>query len=211
MDKQKDSGMKIKEDWEILQFDPNKIIARQRELGKELIEKQALYEELTDLKKSMKDEQASVFLNGGKGLGESEMRANASNEFKSLHTFPLVNGRHLSQILGYNATSMLTAIENNIKDLRPKYPFIRSILLKLEKCLFLERNILAGLINKETNTFKKVKNNYIVRKFDSLNSWQGGVLYFLFLILMLFLINRYFISNISIIEIQIIEEKVNEK
>jgi hypothetical protein len=83
MDLQKDSGMKIKEDWEILQFDPNKIIARQRELGKELIEKQALYEELTDLKKSMKDEQASVFLNGGKGLGESEMRANASNEFKS--------------------------------------------------------------------------------------------------------------------------------
>ena len=83
MDKQRDSGMKIKEDWEILQFDPNKIIARQRELGKELIEKQALYEELTDLKKSMKDEKASEFLNGGKGLGESEMRANASNEFKS--------------------------------------------------------------------------------------------------------------------------------
>ena len=107
--------------------------------------------------------------------------------------------------------SSLNAIENNIKDLRPKYPFIRSILLKLEKCLFLERNILAGLINKETNTFKKVKNNYIVRKFDSLNSWQGGVLYFLFLILMLFLINRYFISNISIIELQIIEEKVDEK
>ena len=83
MDLQKDSGMKIKEDWEILQFDPNKIIARQRELGKELIENQALYEELTDLKKSMKDEKASEFLNGGKGLGESEMRANASNEFKS--------------------------------------------------------------------------------------------------------------------------------
>ena len=37
------------------------------------------------------------------------------NEFKSLHTLSLENGNNLSQILGYNATSILTAIENNIK------------------------------------------------------------------------------------------------
>lgn len=37
------------------------------------------------------------------------------NEFKGFHTLSLENGNNLSQILGYNATSILTAIENNIK------------------------------------------------------------------------------------------------
>ena len=101
----------------------------------------------------------------------------------------------------------LRAIENNIKDHRPKYPFIRSILLKLEKCLSLKKNTLLGLVNEEKNTFKKIKKNYIVRKFDFINSWKGSVLYFLFLIFALFILNRYFMSNVEIIEIQIIEEK----
>ena len=48
MPEQKDIGMPMKEDWEILQFDPNKIVQRQRELGKEWVEKQAYYEELID-------------------------------------------------------------------------------------------------------------------------------------------------------------------
>ena len=103
--------------------------------------------------------------------------------------------------------STLKAIENNIKDHRPKYPFLRSILLKLEKCLSLKKNTLLGLVNAEKNTFKKIKTNYIVRKFDFINSWKGSVLYFLFLIFALFILNRYFISNFEIIEIQIIEEK----
>ena len=33
--------------------------------------------------------------------------------------------------------SSINSIENNIKDLRPKDPFLRSILFKLEKCLAL--------------------------------------------------------------------------
>ena len=37
------------------------------------------------------------------------------NEFKNFHSFTLENGVNLSQILGYNATSIITAIENNIK------------------------------------------------------------------------------------------------
>ena len=37
------------------------------------------------------------------------------NEFKKFHSFTLENGVNLSQILGYNATSIITAIENNIK------------------------------------------------------------------------------------------------
>ena len=101
----------------------------------------------------------------------------------------------------------INAIENNIKDLRPKYPFIRSILLKLEECLSLKKNTLEGLAIKETKTFPKLKKNYIIRKFDFINSWKGSIIYFLFLILSLFILNRYFISNIGIIEIQIIEEK----
>ena len=103
--------------------------------------------------------------------------------------------------------SSINSIENNIKELRPREPFLRSILFKLEKCLSLKNNSLVGLRIKETNTFEKNKKKYILRKFDFLNSWQGSLFYFLFLILILFFLNRYFISNINIIEIQIIEEK----
>ena len=35
--------------------------------------------------------------------------------------------------------SIIIAIENNQKDLIPEYPFIRSILLKLEQCLSLRK------------------------------------------------------------------------
>tara|TARA_A100000164_G_scaffold15033_1_gene12502 strand:+ start:396 stop:884 length:489 start_codon:yes stop_codon:yes gene_type:complete len=103
--------------------------------------------------------------------------------------------------------SSLNSIENNITELRPRDPFLRSILFKLEKCLSLKNNTLVGLRIKETNTLKKNKKKYILSKFDFLNSWQGSLFYFLFLIFTLFFLNRYFISNIKIIEIQIIEEK----
>ena len=103
--------------------------------------------------------------------------------------------------------SSINSIENNIEDLRPTDPFLRSILLKLEKCLSLKNNTLLGLEIRETNTFEKNKKKIILRKLDFLNSWQGSFFYFLFLILILFFLNRYFISNINIIEIQIIEEK----
>jgi len=105
--------------------------------------------------------------------------------------------------------SSLHAIENNIKDLRPKEPFIRSILLKLEKCLSMKNNTLVELAIKDKNTFEKSKKKYVIRKFDFLDSWHGSLFYFLFLVLTLFILNRYFNSNINIIEIQIIEEKVN--
>ena len=104
--------------------------------------------------------------------------------------------------------SSINSIENNIKDLRPIDPFLRSILFKLEKCLYLKNNSLVGLRIKETKTFDKNKNKYLLRKFDFINSWQGSVFYFLFLIFTLFILNRYFISNINVIEIQIIEEKL---
>ena len=104
--------------------------------------------------------------------------------------------------------SSINSIENNIKDLRPKYPFIRSILFKLEKCLSLKDNILVDLTIKENNTFDKSNKKFVIKKFDFLNSWKVIIFYFLSLILSLFIINRYFSTNINIIEIQIIEEKV---
>ena len=107
--------------------------------------------------------------------------------------------------------SSINSIENNIKELRPKYPFIRSILLKLEQCLSMKENTLVGLAIQETNIFKKSNKKFIIRKFDILNSWQVSVFYFLFLMIILFIFNRYFVSNIDIIEIKIIEEKVKPR
>ena len=106
--------------------------------------------------------------------------------------------------------SSINSIENNIYEQRPREPFLRSILLKLEKCLYLKNYTLVGLANKETNASKKSKNNFVIRKLDFLDSWEGIIFYFVLLISTLFILNRFFISNINIIEIQIIEEKVNK-
>ena len=83
------------------------------------------------------------------------------------------------------------SIENNIRNLRPKYPFIRSILIKLEECLILKENSLVTLVSRKTNTLKSNKKNFIVSKFDLINTWQGSLLYFLILIL-----NIFFLKNI---------------
>ena len=107
--------------------------------------------------------------------------------------------------------SSINSIENNIKELRPKYPFIRSILFKLEKCLSLKDNTLVSLAIKETNSPKKSNKKYLTTKFDFLNSWKVIIFYFLSLVLTLFILNRFFISNISVIEIQIIENNSNSK
>ena len=39
----------------------------------------------------------------------------------------------------------INSIEENNKNIRPKYPFIRSILIKLEECLVLKKNSLVNL------------------------------------------------------------------
>ena len=105
----------------------------------------------------------------------------------------------------------LIAIENNIKDLRPKYPFIRSILLKLEDCLSLKKNTLVGLSIGKINNVNKNKKKIIIRKYDFVNSWRGSIFYFVFLISILFFLNRYFVSNFKIIEVQIIEKGASKK
>ncbi len=105
----------------------------------------------------------------------------------------------------------IISIENNNKSIRPKYPFIRSILIKLEECLELKKNTLEKLAIREVETSKKEKNDFIVNKFDLINTWQGSLLYFLILILTVFTLKRFFISNVNVIEIQNIENKINDK
>ena len=105
----------------------------------------------------------------------------------------------------------IISIESNNKNTRPKYPFIRSILIKLEECLGLKKNTLEKLAIREGETSKKEKSEFIVNKFDILNTWQGSLLYFFILILTVFILKRYFILNVNVIEIQNIENKIIEK
>ena len=105
----------------------------------------------------------------------------------------------------------INSIENNKKNTRPKYPFIRSILIKLEDCLVLEKNSLVKLAIRERETFKREKKDFLVSKFDLINTWQGSVLYFFILVLTLFILKRYFILDVKVIEIQNIENKIINK
>ena len=102
----------------------------------------------------------------------------------------------------------INSIEKNNKNIRPKYPFIRSVLIKLEDCLLLKKNTLVDIAIKEKKTFKKEKKDFLVGKFDLINTWQGSILYFFILVLTIFVLKRYFILNVNVIEIQKIENKI---
>ena len=103
---------------------------------------------------------------------------------------------------------IIHSIENNDKNTRPEYPFLRSILIKLEECLLLKKNKLVKLSIREKEDFKKEKKDFLVSKFDLINTWQGSLLYFFILVLTIFILKRYFILNVDIIEIQNIEKKI---
>ena len=105
----------------------------------------------------------------------------------------------------------INSIENNNKNIRPKSPFLRSILIKLEECLVLKKNTLVKLAIRERGNIKKEKKDFLIKKFDLINSWKGTLLYFLILVLTIFMLKRYFISNVSIIEIRTFENKIIDK
>ena len=105
----------------------------------------------------------------------------------------------------------IISIENNDKNLRPKYPLIRSILIKLEDCLVLKKNTLVKLAIREKEIFKKEKKDFLVSKFDLINTWQGSLLYFFILVLTIFILKRYFVLNVNVIEIQNMENKIIDK
>jgi len=106
---------------------------------------------------------------------------------------------------------IINSIENNNKIIRPDYPFIRSILIKLEECLVLKKNTLLNLAVKERKILKKEGRDFILRKFDLINTWQGSLLYFFILVLTIFILKRYFILNVNVIEIQNIENQMVDK
>ena len=106
---------------------------------------------------------------------------------------------------------IINSIENNNKNVRPEYPFIRSILIKLEECLVLKKNTLLKLAVKERKTSTKEGKDFLLSKFDLINTWQGSFLYFFILVLTIFLLKRYFILNVNVIEIQNIENQIIDK
>ena len=114
---------------------------------------------------------------------------------------------HISKI----PERIISSIENNDKNIRPEYPFIRSVLIKLEECLILKRNSLLKLAVKERKIIKNVRKDFLLRKFDLINTWQGSLLYFFILFLTLFILKRYFILNVNVIEIQNIENQIIDK
>ena len=103
---------------------------------------------------------------------------------------------------------IINSIENNNKNIRPKFPFTRSILIKLEECLALKKNTLVNLEIKEVENYKKEKKDFLINKFDLINTWQGSLLYFFLLVLTIFFLKIYFISNVNVIEIQNIENNI---
>tara|TARA_B100001109_G_C18738683_1_gene415553 strand:+ start:150 stop:644 length:495 start_codon:yes stop_codon:yes gene_type:complete len=106
---------------------------------------------------------------------------------------------------------IINSIENNNKNIRPDYPFIRSILIKLEECLLLKKNTLLKLALRERKISKKGGKDFLFRKLDLINTWQGSLLYFFILVLTIFILKRYFILNVNVIEIQSIENKIIDK
>jgi len=106
---------------------------------------------------------------------------------------------------------VIISIENNNKNIMPEYPFIRSILIKLEECLGLKKNTLLKLTVKERKILKKGENDFLFRKFDLINTWQGSLLYFFILVLTIFILKRYFVINVNVIEIQNIENQIINK
>tara|TARA_Y100000589_G_scaffold64101_1_gene55595 strand:- start:98 stop:577 length:480 start_codon:yes stop_codon:yes gene_type:complete len=102
--------------------------------------------------------------------------------------------------------STIFGIENNVKELIPTYPFNRSILLKLEQCLSLEKLKLIKLIQNEyIQNDKRIKRNLTFNKIDLFNSWQGSFIYLFLIIISIFALNSYYLNN-RVIEFKYIEK-----
>ena len=74
-----------------------------------------------------------------------------------------------------------------------------------------KKNTLVKLAIRESEISKKENNNFIVSKFDLINTWQGSLLYFVLLVLTIFVLKRYFVLNVNTIEIQNIENSIIDK
>ena len=121
-------------------------------------------------------------------------------------------GRYwLQKFNGYKRTRRLISIGSPHKgtlmaQLIPKYPFTRSILLKLEECLSLDKFKLTKLIQNEyITTDKRKKINFTFTKIDLFNSWQGSFIYLFVIIISIFVLNSYYLNN-RVIEFKYLEK-----
>ena len=132
------------------------------------------------------------YISIGNIIKESRVKKNLSIEdLSSISKIPI------STILG---------IENNVKELIPPYPFTRSILLKLEECLSLEKFKLIKLIQKDYIPInKRIKRNFTFTKIDLFNSWQGSFIYLFLIVISIFVLNSYYLNN-RVIEFKYIEK-----
>ena len=142
--------------------------------------------------KKKRDNIVDPYISIGNILKESRVKKNLSIEDLSF----------LSKI----PISTIFGIENNIKELIPKYPFTRSILLKLEECLSLEKLKLIKLIEKEyIPTNRRKKRNLTFTKIDLLNTWYGNFIYLFIILASIFVLNSYYLNN-RVIEFKYIEK-----
>ena len=77
--------------------------------------------------------------------------------------------------------------------------------------LIIKKNTLVKLAIREKEIFKKEKKDFLIGKFDLMNTWQGSLLYFFILVLTIFFLKRFFILNVNVIEIQNIENQIIDK
>ena len=142
--------------------------------------------------KKNRDSIVDPYISIGNIIKESRVKKNLSIEDLSfLSKIPI------STILG---------IENNVKELIPPYPFTRSILLKLEECLSLEKFKLIKLIQKDYIPInKRIKRNFTFTKIDLFNSWQGNFIYLFLIVISIFVLNSYYLNN-RVIEFKYIEK-----
>ena len=157
----------------------------------------SLFNKKVEINKSLNHEVIDQYCEIAKLVKEARIQQNLTIQELS----------HISKI----PEKTINSIENNIKNIRPKYPFIRSILIKLEDCLVLKKNTLVNLAFREKEVFKKEKKDFLISKFDLINTWQGSLFYFFILVLSIFILKRYFIINVNVIEIQNIENKIPDK
>ena len=145
--------------------------------------------------KKKRDNIEDPYIDIGNIIKESRAKKNLSIEdLSSLSKIPIAT---------------IFGIENNVKELIPKYPFTRSILLKLEECLSLEKLKLIKLIQKEyIPTNKRMKRNLTFTKIDLFNTWHGNLLYLFIIIATIFVLNSYYLNN-RVIEFKYIEKISN--
>ena len=152
------------------------------------------FQKFKELKiKKNRDGIEDPYISIGKIIKESRVKKNLSIEDLSI----------LSKI----PASTILGIENNVKESIPPYPFTKSILLKLEEYLCLEKFKLVKLIQADNlPTNKRTKRNFTFNKIDLFNSWQGGVIYLFLIVFSIFVLNSYFLNN-RVIEFKYIEKK----